>query len=249
MPFEHLVRPAMRGRPSSADGPVVLCIEDDAAQRVLLCERLEASGYVVHAAVNGAAAELAVAGVIPHAILLDLGLPDIDGIELCRRLVVWPGSPIIVVSADRLEERVIAALDAGASDYVTKPFSPAVLEARLRAVLRERNPGRRTLDGEVLTVGDLVLDAGSHELIADGERLQIHTRPFALLEVLMRNEGVLLPYAVLVGRRRGDRVTKSETQALRIAISRVRKAIGTGPQRPSVVTEPRVGYRLVGPEG
>lgn len=239
----------MQVRPDDSDRPVVLCVEDDPAQRVFLAEHLDAAGYHVVTAADGAAAAAALLDTVPHVILLDLGLPDIDGVELCRRVVEWPGSPVIVVSAERLEDRMVAALDAGARDYVTKPFSPVVLAARLRATLRERAPERRTLTGDVLTLGDVVLDVGAHELRLAGEVADLHARPFAVLEQLLRHEGTLLPYAVLVGRRRGDAVTESETQALRIVVSRIRKVLGTGPDRPVLLTEPRVGYRLVAPEG
>ena len=248
MPFEHLVRPAMQERPSGSERTVVLCIEDDAAQRVYLTEHLEAAGYDVITAADGAAASAVLRDTVPHVILLDLGLPDIDGVELCRRLVEWPGSPVLVVSADRLEERMVAALDSGARDYVTKPFSPAVLAARLRGALRDHAPARRTLTGDVLALGDVVVDVGAAELRVDGETVPLHARPFAVLEQLLRHEGVLLPYAVLLGKRRGDPVTESEAQALRVVVSRIRKALGTGPRRPAVLTESRVGYRLAAPE-
>ena len=227
---------------------MVLCVEDDAAQLAYLTEHLEAAGYDVTAAASGKATDLAIAEAVPHVILLDLGLPDIDGVDLCRRLVAWPGCPVIVVSAERFEDRMIAALDAGARDYVTKPFSAPVLDARLRAALRDTDPARRTIAGDTLTSGDIKLDSGAHVLRIDGQPVHLHARGFAVLELLLRNAGQLLPYAVLVGKRRGEPVSESETQALRIVVSRVRKAIGVGPGRPHIATEARVGYRLVGPE-
>ncbi|HWL41372.1 MAG TPA: response regulator transcription factor [Ilumatobacter sp.] len=247
MSFEHLARPVVRAWPGSTDAPTILCVDDDPAQRMFLAEHLEAAGYRVVAVADGSGAAAALVDTTPHAILLDLGLPDIDGVELCHRLVEWPACPVIVVSADLREHRMVEALDAGAVDYVTKPFSPAVLEARLRVALRERDPARRIVSGDVLRVGDVVLDAGSHEVTVGGVVTHLHARPFALLEQLMRHEGLLLPYAVLVGKHRGDALSEPETQALRIAISRVRKALGAGPERAQVLTEPRAGYRLVGP--
>lgn len=249
MPFEHLVRPAMHARPSDWARHTVLCVEDSPAQRTVLTEQLEDAGYDVVAVGDGAAAESALIGATPHAILLDLGLPDVDGVELCRRFVEWPGCPVIIVSAERLEDRIVAAFDAGARDYVTKPFSAAVLVARLRAAIRDHSAVRRTLSDDVLSLGDVTLDVGAHELRIGGQRIDLHARPFALLEQLMRHEGVLIPYAVLAGQRRGDTISESETQALRIAISRIRKALGTGQERPRLDTEPRVGYRLVAAEG
>lgn len=247
MPLEHLGRPAMQARPDDAGAPTVLCVEGDPAQRVFFSEHLGVEGYDVVTVADGAAAEAAISERVPHAVLLDLALPDIDGVVLCRRLATWPGSPIIVVSAERSEQRIIAALDAGASDYVTKPFNVAVLAARLRATLRDRTLSRRVLSDEVLAAGDLVLDVGAHEVRVAGEPVQLHARPFAVLEQLLRHQGAPVPYAVLAGKRRGQPVTRSETQALRIVTSRIRKAIGSGPGRPAIVAEPRVGYRLVVP--
>ena len=243
------MRPVMQARPDDSGAPLILCIEDDAAQRVFYAEHLTADGYEVITAGDGAAADAALAERVPHAVLLDLGLPDVDGVALCQRLARWPGAPVLVVSADRLEQRMIAALDAGASDYVTKPFSPAVLAARLRATLRDHAPDRRVLSDDVLSAGDIVLDVGAHEVRVDGEPVYLHARPFAVLEQLLRQQGALVPYAVLAGKRRGEPVSESEVQALRIVASRIRKAIGTGPRRPALVTEPRVGYRLVVPDG
>jgi two-component system KDP operon response regulator KdpE len=247
VPFDHLAAPVLHA-PARGARPVVLCVEDDETQLAHLGEHLDAAGYDVTTATSAKATYLALAEAVPHAILLDLGLPDVDGVDLCRRLVAWPGCPVIVVSAERFEERMIAALDAGARDYVTKPYSAPLLEARLRAALRDTDPARRAIVGEVLVAGDVVLDSGAHELAIDDEPVHLHARGFAVLEMLMRNAGQLLPYAVLVGKRRGEPVTEAETQALRIVISRVRKVLGTGPRRPQIVTEARIGYRLVGPE-
>lgn len=238
----------MQARPDDSARMTVLCVEDEPGQRAFLTEQLEAAGYHALAVADGASADEALVATRPHAILLDLGLPDVDGVELCRRLAAWPGCPVIVVSAERLEDRIVAALDAGARDYVTKPFSSPVLTARLRAAIRDHSPTRRTLTDDVLRLGDVSLNVGAHELRVAGAPVELHARPFAVLEQLMRYEGMLIPYAVLIGKRRGDRVTNSETQALRIVVSRIRKALGSGPHRPRVDTEPRVGYRLVAPD-
>lgn len=247
MPFEHLVRPAMQANAGVAERPVVLCVEDDAKQSGHLVQRLIGAGYDAVAVDHGAAAEAALIDTAPHAILLDLGLPDIDGLELCRRFVEWPACPVIVVSADLVQDRIVAALDLGARDYVTKPYNTEVLIARLRAALRDRSPARRVLTDDILTLGDVTLDIGAHELHVAGRPVPLHARPFALLEQLLRHDSMLLPYAVLVGKRRGDPVGDADLRALRIAIGRVRKALGTGPHRPIVATEARVGYRLLPP--
>ncbi|HWL43099.1 MAG TPA: response regulator transcription factor [Ilumatobacter sp.] len=243
------LRPWTDARPGNAEGHLVLCIEDDLAQQEYLAELLQDLGYAVLRAVSGAKARAAVADVRPDAVLLDLGLPDIDGVELCRRLTFWPAAPIVVVTADFLEERIVAALDAGACDYVTKPFSEPVLAARLRAAIRDSDPTRHMPHGEVLRVGDVSLDTGTYELSIGGERVALPARPFTVLKHLMRHEGVLLPYSILSGKHRSDPVSGAEAQAVRIVISRLRKTLGEGPQRPRLVTEPRIGYRLVGPGG
>lgn len=238
----------MRAARGSGERPVVACVEDDQEQRALLAEYLERSGYHVEVASTGAAAVALLADLQPDAMLVDLGLPDADGVELCQRFSTWPACPIVVISADHREDRIVAALDAGASDYVTKPYSTTVLAARLRAAMRDRDPAQRTLVAEVVELGDLVLDIGAHQVFVEGQLVDLPARPFAVLELLARNEGGLVPFAALVGRRRGEAPTSEDLRALRIAVSRIRKALGSGPHRPIIVTEQRVGYRLLAPD-
>ena len=228
--------------------PVVLCIDDDTAHLARLTEQLAADGYAVTTATTGKAVDAALAEALPHVIVTELHLPDIDGVELIRRLAAWPGCPVLAVGCEYADQRIVDALDAGARDYVTKPFSWPVLAARLRAALRDGGSARGTAAGDVCTAGAVVLDAGAHELRVAGAAVHLHARGFAVLEMLMRNTGELLPYGVLVGKRRGEAVAHSETQALRIVVSRIRKALGTGPDRPRIVTQARVGYRLVAPD-
>jgi len=226
---------------------VVLIVEDDPAQRAALERALSRAGYPVAVAATGTELRELAEHHPAALVLVDLGLPDVDGIELCRRLAVWPGSPIIVVSGDGDERTMVAALDAGATDFVAKPFRREELLARVRAALRERSQRARPPE-EVLTVGDVVVDASAHEVTLAGRPADFSARQFSVLEQLMRNEGRLVTHAALTGRPRGEEPTPSELGALRIVISRVRKLLGTGPDRPVIATEAHVGYRLLAPE-
>jgi two-component system KDP operon response regulator KdpE len=248
MPLEHLDRPSMRAPSGGSLDRQVLVVEDDPTQQQLIADQLERHGYHVEVAASGAAAQQALGSLHPDAAIVDLGLPDTDGVDLCRRIAIWPGCPVVVVSGDHDDHRIVAALDAGASDYVTKPYSEAVLDARLRAAIRDRDPAQRTIVADILQAGDLVLDIGAHQAFVDGEPIDLHARPFGVLELLMRQEGALVPLATLVGRPRGTSPTAEELRALRIVISRIRKAIGVGPRRPALLTEHRVGYRLARPD-
>lgn len=224
----------------------MLSVDDDAAHRNLLKGALADEGYRVVEAASGADVRKVLEVVTPDVVLLDLGLPDVDGVELCRRLATSPGVPIIVVSADHDEPRIVGALDAGANDYITKPFSLGNLLARLRVAVRQLTQAA-VPDIDPVVVGDLVLDPVAHQVVAGGRQLGLRAREYDVLERLMRNAGAMLSFAALSATD-GRAVTGRDPNALRITISRLRAAIGTGPKRPTIATEPRHGYRLVEPE-
>lgn len=227
--------------------PVVLVVEDDDAQRRALATMLTAHGYHVEVASDGARALTTLVHVEPDVVLLDLGLPDIDGLELCRRLRVWLHCPIVVVTADAVEDRMVEALDLGADDYVLKPYSSRVLLARLRVAVRHRASLRTVVDDQVLECGDVRIDTAARQVRVAGEVIELQARQFALLSALVRNAGKVVTNAVLA-KALGGTGPAVDLSGVRMAVTRARKLLGDGPDRPVIVTEPRVGYRLVGPD-
>jgi two-component system KDP operon response regulator KdpE len=199
--------------------------------------------------VTGQGAIDAVALDPPDAVVLDLGLPDIDGVDVCRRIRQWSTVPIVVLSAEGSEQRKVLALDEGADDYVTKPFSMAELLARIRVALRHRAsaaPGAGPVDEAVLRVGDVHLDLGRHEVTAAGRPVDLTPKEFDFLALLARWPGRVLTHRAILQEVWGPEYG-TETQYLRVYASQLRKKLDDDPERPRLVTEPGVGYRLVDP--
>ena len=234
-----------------ADAPLVLTVEDDPGQQLVLRSMLEARGLQVVVAGSGREALQVLSVQDPQLITLDLGLPDFDGVELCRRIRQLQRCPIIVVSADGDETQMVNALDVGADDYVTKPFRPELLMARVRVALRHAMALASvvdTADDATFVVGDLRADVGAHLVTAGGRPLDLSPRQFRLLTALMRNAGRVLTHKQLTMTSALDEADLVTGGTLRGAMSHLRKRIGTGEQRPRIVTEPHVGYRMVGPD-
>jgi two-component system KDP operon response regulator KdpE len=205
---------------------------------------LDARGYRVTVALTGREALELASRDEPDLVLLDLGLPDIDGIEVCRELRRWYRHPILVLSADGAEDRKIGALDEGADDYVTKPFSMPELFARVRVALRHRATMAAVVDATVIEVGDLRIDTGGYTVTVDGEPVDVTPKEFALLALLARNPGRVITHAICFEHvwRESDHATN---EALRVHVAQLRKKLGNGPSAPRIVTEPGVGYRLL----
>jgi two-component system KDP operon response regulator KdpE len=223
---------------------VVLVVDDEPAIVRALSAGLQARGYRVLAATTGQEALDRVAGASPSVVVLDLGLPDIDGIEVCRRIRAWSQVPIIVLTAEGSEDRKVAALDEGADDYVTKPFSLPELQARVRVALRHR----RAIGGEpaeaVLEVGDIRIDL-PRRLVHVGDRpVDLTPKEFAFLALLASHPGRVLTHRMILQQVWGPEYGK-ETQYLRVYASQLRKKLDEDPASPRLVTEPGVGYRLV----
>jgi len=209
----------------------VLVVDDEPALLRAVGAALKARDYEVVTATTGQGAIDAVALEAPDLVVLDLGLPDLDGIEVCRRVREWSDVPIVVLSAEGSEQRKVDALDEGADDYVTKPFSMAELLARVRVALRHPRGEAPPDDGAVLEVGDLRVDLAHHEVTVAGRRPgRVLTHRAILQEVWGPEYG-------------------SETQYLRVYASQLRKKLDDDPARPRLVTEPGVGYRLVDAAG
>jgi two-component system KDP operon response regulator KdpE len=223
----------------------VLVVEDDPAVAEVLASALDSRGYRVSAAPSGRAALDAASLEAPDLVILDLGLPDIDGVEVCRLLRQWSKNPIIVLSADGAEDRKIAALDEGADDYVTKPFSMPELLARIRVAERHRHLAAQVVDDTVIVLGDVVVDPAARVVSVAGVLVDFTHKEFALLTLLARNPGRVLTHGTILEQVWGT--GQGGTQPLRMLVFQLRKKLGTAPGRPSVDSVPGTGYRIVLP--
>lgn len=224
--------------------PVVLVVEDEAPIRRFIIAGLASHGFAPVEAETAKAATMAATSRRPDAIVLDLGLPDRDGLDLLRDLRAWYDRPIIILSARGGEEDKVAGLDAGADDYVAKPFGMPELLARLRAALR-RTTGDQ-MPEPTLTCGDLVLDLVDRSCRRGRTVIRLTPLEFALLAELMRHAGRLVTHRQLVqagwGPTAGD-----EAGSLRLVVHQLRRKIERDPGRPERLhTEVGIGYRLLG---
>ncbi len=224
-------------------GPRVLVVDDEPQILRALHTSLRAAGYDVQTVETAAAALAAAAMQPPDAIVLDLVLPDGRGTEVARDLRRWTSAPIIVLSAVEDEREKVAALDAGADDYVTKPFGIDELLARLRAALRRAGPP----GGPVVELGELVVDLEKHAVTVEGKPVSLTPTEFDLLSLFVRNPGKLLTHPTILrevwGPAYGD-----ESHYLHVYVSQLRRKIEPDPARPRyLLTEAGAGYRLVEP--
>ncbi len=222
---------------------VVLIVDDEPAIRRSVRAGLTARAYEVREAENGERAIAAVAEDPPDLVILDLGLPDIDGVDVCRRIRAWSGVPIVVLSAEASDYRKVLALDEGADDYVTKPFSMPELLARIRVALRHRTAAAGPDEATELRVGDLVVDLVRHRVTVDGRDVDLTPKEFDFLALLARWPGRVLTHRAILQEVWGPEYGH-ETHYLRVYASQIRKKLGEPPDRQRLVTEPGVGYRL-----
>jgi len=222
-------------------GQRVLVVDDENSIRRYLRAALGAQGFAVYEASNG---EEAIKGVIanhPDIIILDLGLPDFDGIEVTRRLREWSQTPIIILSVREAENDKIAALDAGADDYLTKPFGTGELMARMRVAMR-RLAG--TPDEPILQVEDLKMDLSRRLVTVNDREIALTPTEYDILRLLLQNAGRVLTHRQLLRQVWGT-AYESEMHLLRVNISNLRRKIESDPARPHyLLTESGVGYRL-----
>jgi two-component system KDP operon response regulator KdpE len=229
----------------SKTGPVVLVIEDEPQIRRFLRHTLGSEGYMLLEATTAKDGMAEAASHPPDIILLDLGLPDMDGLEVIRNIRTWSQAPIIIISARGQEHDKVAALDIGANDYLTKPFSIPELMARIRVLLRSasRTGGGDNKDS-VFTVGDLTVDLGRRVIKFHGKEVRATPIEFKLLSVLVKHAGKVLTHRQLLNEVWGPDNTE-EANYLRVYIHQLRHKIEDDPARPKyLTTETGVGYRL-----
>ena len=220
----------------------VLVVDDEPQMRRLLVVSLSSRGYHVETAASGEEAidRLTVAPV--DIVLLDLGLPDVDGIEVCRQIRAWSKIPVIVVSVRDEERDKVAALDAGADDFVTKPFGIDELLARIRANLRRTPAG---VEEPVLVFGALTVDLARRVVLRDSESIHLTPTEYDLLKVLSMHAGRVLTHRHLLREARGP-AYEDETPLLRVHMVALRQKLGISPHQPGyIATEAGVGYRLL----
>lgn len=224
--------------------PLLLLVEDEPSMCKFLQTTLGSRGYRIEEASTGARA-LEQAGIQPpHVVLLDLGLPDMDGLEVVRRLRLWTDLPIIVVSARGSEQDKLLAFEAGANDYITKPFGVPELAARLQVALRTHSLDARPHVETMRTVGELQLDLAGRRVLVSGREVPLTPTEFSLFTTLMKHAGRVLTHRQLLQQVWGPSDVDN-IQYLRVYMAQLRHKLERDPARPRyLVTVPAIGYRL-----
>ncbi|MBA3745451.1 response regulator [Sporichthya sp.] len=221
----------------------VLIVDDDDTLRRALGINLKARGYEVVDAADGASALALAARKPPDVVVLDLGLPDLDGVEVILGLRAWSRAPIVVLSAREDQSQKVAALDAGADDYVTKPFGMDELLARVRAALRRAAPVEET-GGSVVTTPDFTVDLRTRRVVTAAGEVRLTPTEWALLEVLVRHAGRYVPSKTLLQEVWGPSYG-TETNYLRVYMAQLRRKLEPDPARPRyLITDPGMGYHF-----
>jgi two-component system, OmpR family, KDP operon response regulator KdpE len=229
---------------SAEAAPLVLVVEDEAPMRRFLRATLEAHGFRVFEAATAREGIDAAATRSPDIVLLDLGLPDLDGLEVTSRLRQWSSIPILVLSARGREEDKVRVLDAGADDYLTKPFGAGELLARIRVALRRVNKGGQ--EAPVFEAGALKVDAARRQVFVDGAEVHLTPLEYKLLSILVRDAGKVVTHRQLLREAWGPG-SAEQTHYVRVYMAQLRRKLEADPARPRVLlTEPGVGYRLKG---
>lgn len=221
--------------------PTVLIIDDEPQIRKLLEINLAGKGYLVKQAASGKEGLQMAASHLPDAILLDLGLPDMSGHEVLRKLRGWYSRAVVILSVQNNENDIVRALDNGANDYLTKPFRVGELLARLRSAVRYNDTSSNT---RLIEAGDLGIDLGARLVMRSGDVLKLTATEYKLLALLASNKGRVLTHQFLLREVWGVSF-QAETQYLRVFIAQLRKKLEDDPNRPKhIITESGVGYRF-----
>lgn len=231
----------MTAEKSTDNLPRILVIDDELAIRRFLHTVLSSEEFVLHEAENGHAGLAAAAAFRPDVILLDMGLPDLDGIEVIKRIREWSPVPIIVLSVREHENDKVSALDAGADDYLTKPFGVGELLARIRASMRR---SLLEIPEPVFTSNDLQVDLGSRRVTVSGIEISLTPTEYDILRFLVIHAGKVLTHGQIQKQVWGM-TNLEQPHVLRVNISNLRRKLESDPSRPQhIITEPGVGYRL-----
>jgi len=223
----------------------ILVVDDDSNIRKIVCAGLEARSFSVHSVPSGQLAIEEARNERVRVVVLDLGLPDIDGIDVVRTIRSFSDVPIIVLSADGSDSRKVLALELGADDYVTKPFSIAELVARVRVALRHREHAITSPSSpQQLVVGRLMMNVNEHTCHIDDRLIELTPKEFAMLATLASRPGSLVTHRMLLSTVWGAEYSE-ENHYLRVYASNIRKKIGDGKDIPEIRVEAGVGYRLV----
>ncbi|MFJ4559964.1 response regulator [Streptomyces massasporeus] len=224
----------------------VLVVEDDPQLVRALVINLQARQYGVDAAPDGATALRLTAARQPDVVLLDLGLPDMDGVDIIKGLRGWSRMPILVLSARQASDEKVAALDAGADDYIIKPFSMDELLARLRAAVRRTEDAPLVPETTLVETADISIDLRAKKVVRDGQDIRLTPTEWHLLEILVVNPGRLITQKQLLQEIWGVSQS-SKTNYLRVYMARLRRKLETDPSHPRyLITEPGMGYRFEG---
>ena len=221
--------------------PVALVIDDEVQIRRLLRVVLESENYQVLEAETGQQGLMEIAGRRPDVILLDLGLPDMEGLVVLKRLREWSETPVLVLTVRDDEQEKVAVLDAGAEDYVTKPFSTPELLARLRAAQRKTRPEEET---SIFKNGDLTVDLTARVVMRRGREIKLTATEYALLRLFVRHPGRVLTHRYILREIWGPK-SEEHRQYLRVYVTHLRQKIEPDPTKPSLIkTESGIGYRF-----
>ncbi len=232
-----------KGNPMTNHPLQVLVIEDELQIRRYLRTSLAGHGYTLLEASSGQEGIEQTAQLQPDCVILDLGLPDMDGLEVLRRIRSWSAVPVVILTARGQEQEKISLLDAGADDYLTKPFSVGELLARIRAALR-RTAGMQASESPVTAIGDLRVDLAHRQVFRAGEEIHLTPIEYRLLSALVRNLGRVVTQRQLLQEVWGPEYTDAP-HYLRIYMQHLRHKLEADPARPRyLLTEPGVGYRL-----
>jgi two-component system KDP operon response regulator KdpE len=230
----------------SESGPLILVVEDEAKMRAFLRVSLSSNGYRVVESETGQDGLNQAASRAPDVVLLDLGLPDLDGLALATRLREWTDVPIIVISARGQEQDKIKALDAGADDYVTKPFGVGELLARIRVALRHKS--RSSKGSASFSIADLKVDLGRRQVFVRGQEQHLTPIEYKLLATLIQHAGQVVTHRQLLREVWGPN-SSEQTQYLRVYMGQLRHKLEANPSRPQyLLTEPGIGYRIREPD-
>ena len=226
--------------------PLILIVDDENSIRSFLQVSIETQGYKCIDAANGSNALMLATSHNPDILILDLGLPDMDGLDVIKKLRKISQMPIIVISARGHDREKVEALDAGADDYLTKPFSVTELLARIRVILRHKSSGNISTEVEIFTykIKDLIIDTDKHRVWNHNEEIHLTQNEYKVLILLAKNQGKVLTHRYIIENIWGG-IVADDTQSLRVCMGNLRRKLGEDPSQPKyIITEIGVGYRL-----